>query len=58
MKLVNCKELQDGGLYAGQSNNEAFNINHDRNGRINDDFLCPVGLEVLPLKGNFGSETF
>ena len=57
--LVSCKELQAGGLYEGQTNNEALDFVNPFQGRKQyKDLLCPVGLQSLTLQGNFGSENF
>ena len=49
VQMVDCKELREGGLYAGQSNNQAMQVDNAFNGRIEGNFLCPIGLETLNL---------
>ena len=58
VSLVDCRELLEGGSYAGQSNNAAFNANDIVKGRIDTEFLCPVDLDNVPLLGGYGSEEF
>ena len=57
IELVDCKDLLPGGPSGTtQSNNLSLSI--EKLAELGSDFLCPVGLETMSLKGYFGSEQF
>ena len=56
--LVNCAELLAGGKYEGSTNNAALDLENAFRGRKDAGLLCPIGLESMPVAGNFGSEAF
>ena len=58
LKLVNCKELLEGGQYEGQSNNAYFDLVNLVGIDDTSSFLCPVGLDSLIVQGQFNSKQF
>ena len=55
IKLVNCKELLEGGQNEGQSNNAYFDLVNLVGIDDTSSFLCPVELDSLVIQGQFNS---
>ena len=63
--MVDCTELRKGGKHEafGQIYNQAFSLDTLLRrglleGRISDDFLCPINIDSLNVQGGFESDVF